>query len=80
MAEGDNTPETEEVKETATEVEHTTEKSASPSAEGEEVKARVTNLEGVVNGLIEKVEHITPDPRDKTPADVPWTHRGGHRD
>lgn len=50
---------------------------ATPHAEGDDLRTIVHKLEESVNALTERVELLTPDPRDSQPTKRPWTHRFG---
>lgn len=76
MAENENTPETNEATHDVKTVEHTAEEHAKPDTQADDTKARISNLEQTVNGLIEQVASLAPNPQDKSPHDVPWTHKG----
>lgn len=48
-----------------------------PVQHSDDLRTLVTHLEQTVNGLVERIELLTPDPRDTTPTKKPWTHRFG---
>lgn len=72
----ENTPETTEATHDVKTVEHKTEEQAAPQTHADDMPARVSALEQTVNGLIEQVTALAPNPQDKSPHDVPWTHKG----
>lgn len=48
-----------------------------PDTHNDDLREAVRKIEETVNGLVEQVHLLTPDPRDTTPTKKPWTHRGG---
>lgn len=49
---------------------------ATPDTEKDDLRDVVSKLEETVNGLVEQVSLLTPDPSDSTPTKKPWTHWG----
>ncbi len=57
------------------ETEHVAETQAQPATQADNTRERVTALEETVSSLVARVAELTPDPRDRSPEAVPWTHR-----
>lgn len=46
-----------------------------PSNDNDGLREEMTELKGIVTGLVEAVAALAPLPQDQQPVSVPWTHK-----